>query len=317
MIAWLQDQAGLRVPITSAGILIGRDPHCHVIVDDPTVSRRHVLLLLTREGVQVMAMGRGTVTVDGAAVSEPTMASDGSVVALGDSRFELVVQPDASQDPPWVLEHEGRSYRLRPGAFRLGGGEGDDLRIPGWPDGALTLSEVEGGLVLETREPLTLAGRPVPPGMHSLRPGDTIRLGEARLKLVARGGSPASTLGASATSALPSAVDLEFVPNGGVLQVTTSRCTTVWLPEKRCDLCAALLDPPGDHRAGDFVPDDLLIPRVWGAAGANRMQLNTLVHRVRKSLTAAGLNGARLVERARGGGATRFVVRDGAAIAVH
>jgi hypothetical protein len=74
-------------------------------------------------------------------------------------------------------------------------------------------------------------------------------------------------------------------------------------------LAVALLVPAPPHRAGEFISDDIVLPRVWPRKhGADRGDINQLVHRLRGDLAAAGLDGARLVERLGTGGATRFLV---------
>jgi DNA-binding winged helix-turn-helix (wHTH) protein len=64
------------------------------------------------------------------------------------------------------------------------------------------------------------------------------------------------------------------------------------------------------------VDDDTLVTRVWGRDGASRTQVNVLIHRARQSLTVAGLNGPALLERAPGGGATRFRIAPGARVEI-
>jgi hypothetical protein len=115
---------------------------------------------------------------------------------------------------------------------------------------------------------------------------------------------------------LPVSAILEFLPSGGMLRLRTIDEHCVFLAERRCDLIAALLQPPSGIGRNDFVPDDLLIPRVWGADGAGRTQLNTLIHRVRKTLTRGGLDGPALLERSPGGGGTRFVLAPAAQVEV-
>jgi DNA-binding winged helix-turn-helix (wHTH) protein len=89
---------------------------------------------------------------------------------------------------------------------------------------------------------------------------------------------------------------------------------TIFLPQKRGDLVAALLRRSGGVVPGDWVDDDVLVSRVWGSEGASRTQINVLIHRARQSLTEAGLNGPSLLERAPGGGATRFRLAAGAQV---
>ena len=64
------------------------------------------------------------------------------------------------------------------------------------------------------------------------------------------------------------------------------------------------------------MPDELMWSRVWGEQPAGRKTLNVLMHRLRRDLDRAGLDGAGLIERVEGGGATRFVLPDGASATV-
>ena len=77
----------------------------------------------------------------------------------------------------------------------------------------------------------------------------------------------------------------------------------------------ALLRPPAEYRAGDFIPDDTVRSVVWPRRPeVSRPEINMLISRCRRDLVEAGLAGPRLVERAPGGGGTRLVLAAGAQV---
>jgi len=88
-----------------------------------------------------------------------------------------------------------------------------------------------------------------------------------------------------------------------------------YLADRRCDLVATLLQPPGAYSAGELVPDPVVIDKVWPGKAMGRTDLNVLVHRLRKDLVRCGVD-AKLVVRARGGGATRFALADDAKVTI-
>jgi hypothetical protein len=112
-------------------------------------------------------------------------------------------------------------------------------------------------------------------------------------------------------------VRLAFLARGGRLTFDWRGCPRdVYLPERRCDLVAALLQPPAPFAAGDFVPDDVLLPMVWPGRVMSRVDLNTVLHRARQDLARAVVDGGALLARAEGGNATRFVLARDADILV-
>jgi DNA segregation ATPase FtsK/SpoIIIE, S-DNA-T family len=77
---------GVPVPLGPGRTSIGRDPTCGLVVADPTVSRRHVELVVDVEGaVQVTPVAAVTnpVRLDGVVVTEPVTVPDGGVLQLG------------------------------------------------------------------------------------------------------------------------------------------------------------------------------------------------------------------------------------------
>jgi hypothetical protein len=143
----------------------------------------------------------------------------------------------------------------------------------------------------------------------------TFELSAATAPTVDGGGEPREpSVRASALSSEPTVVSFERVPNGALLRLGSSG-RLAFLANRRADLVAGLL-PPLAATIGEWVEDDALCERIWGSAGGTRERLNTLIHRTRASLTEAGLDGSRLLERAPGGGATRFAAGPGATLSV-
>jgi hypothetical protein len=94
---------------------------------------------------------------------------------------------------------------------------------------------------------------------------------------------------------------------GQVTIVSAAGEQTITLAKRRFALVAALLAPPAPYRAGDFVPDYILVPLVWTQDEVvGRENINVLLHRVRHDLAAAGVATGALIERAPGGRATRL-----------
>ncbi|NUO49630.1 MAG: FHA domain-containing protein [Polyangiaceae bacterium] len=225
MVGWLRDESGVRVPLDPSGTVIGRSSSCTIVVDDPEVSRRHVLVLHADGATQVIPLGRRHPAVRGVTVQGPTWVQDGDELVVGRARFAFEIRVDSA----------------------------------------------------------------MPAAKADAAPS------------------------APAEAPLPTAVAFERVPNGALLRVTGASERTAFLPSKRADLVAALLHPT-TGAAGEWIEDDVLCASVWGDEGGTRVQLNTLLHRTRASLTEAGLDGARLLERAPGGGAVRFLLAPNATV---
>ncbi|GMU43276.1 MAG: FHA domain-containing protein [Xanthomonadales bacterium PRO6] len=77
------NQKGRVIRIERDGIL-GRDPGVVYAIDDPTVSRRHAELLLTRDGCIVRDLGSANGTeINGARLTGERVLSEGDIVGLG------------------------------------------------------------------------------------------------------------------------------------------------------------------------------------------------------------------------------------------
>ena len=306
--ACLRDELGVRIPLHSGALLLGRGNDCQVVVDDARVSRRHVLIIHGPARTELIAVGKRPVLVDGEPVSGRVAVADGSVLLVEGHRFHLELGEEPKPTRTAYLALEGRRYAVHKSPFSIGGDAADDLSIAGLPPALFSLFWTLGGHTLSANEPFNLGGVACEAGTHALGPDAAFGVGDVTFRL---GGGAFDTATAEG-SPLARAADLEFMPNGGLLHLTLDKEHAIWLPHRRADLVAVLLSPPVGYGAGGWVPDDVLIPRVWVAAGAGRVQLNTLIHRTRLSFSEAGLPGPTMVERIPGGGATRFPLAQGA-----
>ncbi len=300
---WIRDGAGVRTPLSTKGVLIGRSPSCTVVLDDPAISRHHVLILPLADSALVLPLGRKPVTLRGAPCSAATHAKHGDALGVGGAQFQLELEVEAPA-APWLLSVNGVRYPVVKPVFTLGGAADDDLVISGWPERTCTLHTVTGALFLDVSEACDVHGATPQGEGHLLKRGSRISRQGVDVEIAE---APAST-DTFDEAALPTEVVLEFVPDGALLRLRQHGEFTIYLPQKRADLVAALLKPKPGTVPGEWVDDEALSKRIWGNQPTSRSQVNLLIHRTRSSLTEAGLNGPALIERAPGGGATRFRV---------
>jgi hypothetical protein len=307
----------LRVP--ERGLLFGRAPECDVVLADRKSSKHHALVRPSLEGLDLFALGRNPTRVNG----EPTerfarlQARDRLELPGGSWRVALA-EPGADVAVWQVHVEGGGQYGLRWAPITIGGGEDDDICVSGWPAGALRFLFVRGTLAVEIGAPMVAGGVALPAVALDLPAhGDRFESGGVAVTLLAgRREAPATAM--ADEDRLPEVVRFEFLPDGGRLTVHAGGAAprSLELPELRGRLVAALLKPPGKLGAGDWVPDEVLIPAVWsGAAERGRTDLNLLLHHTRKALARAGVDPA-LLDRARRGGGTRFKLAPGARIDV-
>lgn len=110
---WLEYQ-GSRHRLRNGETLIGRGNGCLVFIDDPSVSRSHAVVRRNGEKVFVRDLRSSNGTfVNGERVEEARALSPGDVVALGDSRLQLVVSdtPESASVAPGIeiIEQNGLS----------------------------------------------------------------------------------------------------------------------------------------------------------------------------------------------------------------
>jgi len=324
---WLELSDGTRRRVGPAGLLIGRSPDCDLVLHDHRASRRHAIVHLTAAGVALVSLGRDAVQGE-----ERKSAELGDGMRLSFPGLTVTVKASrrvAENEPSWVLRHHGGGiFGVSERGLSVGSGPGDDLHIPGCARRSAVFRVAEGELLLEAGVELGVSSRKgglvrlASGALHRLARGNVVHVGTTKISVVVGGATDlGTTLGRGVAAARdmmerPS-VRLQFFPRGGRLFVVLGgEETVVYLPGRRCDLAACLLQPPPPHAPGDPIPDEVLIPRVWPGGTQTRSAVGVLLHRLRRDLIDAGLDGAALVERAEGGGATRFVVPVNATVAV-
>ncbi len=315
---WLVLSDAARFAITVGGVVIGRSSRCDVVIDHPAASRQHAIVVDHDEGLRVMALGRGRVDVNGAAIEHERALADGDQLAVPGLTARIMIGASGIHAPHgWTVRTRGGArFGLTRPTFIIGSSAGADLRIADLPPEAVRL-EVSTELSVIAQVAIAVDGVSVPPGRrHPIGGAAWIELGDHGFHV-----GPVDADTAAATAAelqvptLPTAATIEFLPRGGRLRVSVGgHVITVYLSEKRCDLIAALLRPPSPLVAGEFIPDEVLLPRLWPGRTMTRVDLNTLVHRVRQDLAPLGLDPGELLARAPGGGATRFALAPGAVV---
>lgn len=314
---WLEGELG-RVLIRPAGFVVGRSPECDVVIADARVSRHHLLLRPADDGLEMTVTGRLPVRVNDAAVATSATLRSGDSLAVLDRVFRVVRTPSLRAHTPgrvWGVEaRAGAFHRILASPFTIGGGEADHLHIASWPPSVLSLTVVQSALVLETSQSGVECGGVLQEGqVVSVPSGAVARFLDQSLRFVSAVAGQESETVPSEDELLPKLARLEFLPRGGRLTLGFGAWErSLSLADRRCDLVAALLFPPPPFSAGDAIPDEVLLPRIWPDGRAGRVELNTLVFRVRKDFVRADIDGPTLLDR--GDGATRFRLVDGAAV---
>lgn len=317
---WLEMSDGSRLPIKPAGVLIGRSARCDVVLADGSASRTQAVIFDSLDGPTLTVLGKGATAVNGEVIERDCQLRLGDRITMPGLTMTVTITSGIATPPSttWVVRGPARNlFGVTRSPFLIGTSRTADLRLASGPEELLRF-HLADRLHVEAIAPLTIRGVPVAPGeIEPAAPGAAIVAGEARFEVVAGGTVEASTLGEGSGAVGASAVRLEFLARGGRLTVTRlGRTASLYLPERRCDLIAALLQPAPPLAPGDDVPDDLLLPRVWPARDMTRVDLNVLLHRARHDLVGAGLDGGALLRRAEGGNATRFVLVRGARVEV-
>lgn len=318
---WLRAPDGSRRRIGPGGVLIGRRPDCEIVLRAAEASRAHALVHLAGDEPHLVPMGRGPTHLEDELVESPVRLPVGARVGV--PGLELVVEVSSddapAEEPQWVLEHMGgQLFGVGSDELSVGGGSHDDISIDGLPPNALRVVSTAGRLAVELGASGTIDKQPVEAGgVEALRAGSRIEIGEHRFRVVPAGDQGLRTTVGTDDEVLPSQARLEFLPRGGRLHVELrGRAISAYLADRRCDLVACLLSPPTPYGAGDYVPDDMVLSRVWPGQSKSRTDLNVLVHRVRKDLVRAGADGCHVVVRAPGGGATKFALGPEAKVSV-
>jgi hypothetical protein len=323
---WIQHPDGVRRRLSAGGVLVGREHDCDIVLRDPSASRRQVLLYLGHEGPRVVPLGRGQTRLHGTVIDAPARLLPGDLIELPglELRVDSEEEEVADSSNSWLLEAGvGGLFGVGPHGCVVGGGATDDLKIPGCPPAALSFRVAQGRLVVEAGAPVTVDDKPMAAGeIVPLPAGSKVRVGDTEVRVLVGGGDGVNTTASSAGSLrqddiLPHTVELQFLPRGGRLTVSIgAHRYSVYLTDRRCDLVACLLQPPDPYKGGDFIPDDVLLSRVWPRQKSSLSNLSVLLHRVRKDLLGADIDGSSIITRPEGGGAARFALRRDAEIKI-
>jgi hypothetical protein len=300
---WLRTDDA-RLPLDGGSLLIGRNFDCDIVLSGERVSRHHALVRVTDAGVEVVALGGGP-TMFGAKPVEGAQP-----LRVGD-RFEIdghtfSLEADALAAEPghhWFIEPTpGVLVRVAGERVTVGGGD-DDVAVSAWPASAVALAALGERLVLEANVADVRVGRALDVGeMVHVESGELIACGAVALRVVALPADPSKPTAVTAADEPVTSAVLSFFPRGGRLALRVgARERKVYLAEKRSELVALLLQPPPPYAAGDFVPDAVLLDRLWPGGEASRTDLNTLLWRVRRDFADAGLDRVNLFERKGGG----------------
>lgn len=308
--------------VGASGALIGRQQDCDIVATDPSISRRHALVRLTNDGAEIVPLGRAPVEVNGKAQTRVTALSDGDSITMPGLTLEVEItarRPVAERVPPFQLERaRGGRFGIVHSPFFAGGDDTDDLIISRWPARALAFHLAQGELFVEVKSgKATRNGAEIPAGvLEPLEPGDELVFRKETFAVRQTEANAGTTMMGGIWG--PTRVKIEILPRGGRVVFTMADGEhSVFLHDRRLDLLMALVKPPGDYVAGDYIPDDVVAPIVWPRQDApSRTEINVLIARCRKDLIEAGLAGPRLLQRAPGGGATRIALAPNAEVEV-
>lgn len=318
--AWLVTPDGTRLAIKPTGILMGRAPHCDVVLTEPGASRVQAIVFAGPEGPCLTVLGKGPTAVNGEVVTHDRVLEGGDRVELPGLVLEVLAAREEAPAPPrssWVLRGPSGLFGVVRTPFVVGSDAGADLRLEGGPAVALRF-HLADRLHVEAVAAIEIDGVAREPGsLEVLRPGTTVRYAGGQLSVVSANPLSLAATDPTPLEDAPTEVRIEFLARGGRLTVGWRGLhRTVYLPERRCDLVATLLQPPPPFAPGEFVSDEVILPRIWPGRSMTRVDLNVLIHRARHDLVRAELDGAALLDRAEGGNATRFRIARGARISV-
>ncbi len=311
--AWLVSRSGVRRRVGPHGVLIGRASSCDLVVDDEFMSSQHALIRRTSTGYELHSLGRNPTLVNGRPVDQITLVESGDTLELPGVTYSFLVDAESGAEADeWHLRLGEDRYRVPRVPFGVGGSRHDDLHIPELPAAALTFFTAGDALLVEPSEAgFSLDGDPLPPDeISALGDGQTIVWGPVHLAIESSAGDSRHVTTSMGNLLVLRRAKFRYLPSGGELELEIGRQSiTCRLSELRCRLVVVLLAPPEPFAPGEFVPDEVLIPKVWPRQpDRSHYDLNTLVHRLRKDLLRVGIDPTRLVERARAGGGTRFQI---------
>lgn len=311
---FLELSSGVRVNLARGLTSIGRSSRCDIVVPDPSVSRRQVLLYPRADAVELINVGKQPLAIDGEVVTDTGFAREGSSIQIAGTPIAVVRCGHASHGPDaparWCLRLDGGPLVSLPDhPFTIGGSGRDDLVIAGWAPATLTLHGFDTSVMVEAAAPGVAAPSWDAPfdegGLARLEPGQELVFAGVRLELVASDG-PSLERSTMTVAGARCAVRLERFKSGGMLTLERGgEVASVYLARRRYALARALLAPL-ERSANGYQSVDALCLVIWPDDPVkDRTDFNVLLYRVRRDLIHAGIDPDVLIDRERGSGMIR------------
>lgn len=92
------DDATVRA-IDPAGLRIGRERTCHIVIPDPSVSRLHAEITVEGTAVVLRDLGRNGTHVNGERIEDPRVLRPGDRIRVGRYEFDFARRPVALAEP--------------------------------------------------------------------------------------------------------------------------------------------------------------------------------------------------------------------------
>jgi len=90
---------------------IGRSPECQLSLDDPLVSRKHALLVVSPESVLIKDLGsRNGVVVNGTKIDTSRVLLDGDRIVIGSQEMTIMSRPAAGGPSTCAVPPRGRRH---------------------------------------------------------------------------------------------------------------------------------------------------------------------------------------------------------------
>ncbi|MCB9763431.1 MAG: FHA domain-containing protein [Alphaproteobacteria bacterium] len=288
----LPDIEPRRLRVGSRPIYLGRAQVCDVVLDDPTISNRHLSVWVAQGRLFAEDLrSRNGTSLRGTSLEGVVSLSVGDELTLGSSvRLRVIGSATSAIAAPRPLVEDleaGLRYALQADRFVLGGSPDADIVLPDAPRAVLLLhptGEVRLGSDGQDNE---------------LRAGEVFAVGGRRFRLHLPDDARTATQELDPTCypyRLEATLDGVRGPEAAVTdlragrshRVTADNRATLLFLLARQHLDDATQPPP----LRGWCSDDALITGIWGrlepANPAN--SLNVLVLRVRKEIEAAGLD---------------------------
>jgi len=290
------------------------------LLADRRASALHAFVRLSRSGAEVVTLGRTPITVGGERVERIAALEHGDRLELAGASLTVRV---VDHDPPvwwFVGTPRGSAIAVAHSGFTIGSASHANLWLDHAEATVLTLHHAGQELWADPAVAIEVDGRAIHASeLVKVRGGSQIQVGDFTLRILCERGD-LNDEGTQVLAGLGGAAQatLQSLPIGGRLTIDLHhRRAAVLLPELRSRFFAALLSPPHPYVAGEFIPDELLLPLIWPhGPSRDHMDLRALVRRVRKTLLKAGIGPTRILETLQVDGVTRFRLAPGAAARV-